>query len=324
MPDFALTSTSFDPGGAIPKRFTCDGEDVSPELSWSGAPDGTAALTLIVDDPDANGFVHWIVLDMAGSSTGALAARRRRLAGRAGPGSQRIRQGRLGRAVPAVGHAPLRVHAVRDRGAARPAPASPTAREVKQGPREGRGARQGRRSTARIAAAADARPRPGSDREAARRGGRASIQARSRPIVVSRAVPGEHADAVLEVGEPSERRRRSRLGRPPGQVGPAPAAREQRVAAEQQAVVRGRGGRPSPRVWPGRVEHLQADLAEADLAALGQLDGRHGGQDLERRREQRLRVLEAVAIGGMDRDRRRRCARRRRRCPRCGPSGRGC
>ena len=73
MPDFALTSTSFDPGGAIPRRFTCDGEDVSPELSWSSAPDGTAALTLIVDDPDANGFVHWIVLDMAGSSTGALA-----------------------------------------------------------------------------------------------------------------------------------------------------------------------------------------------------------------------------------------------------------
>ena len=73
MPDFALTSTSFDPGGAIPKRFTCDGEDVSPELSWSGAPEGTAALTLIVDDPDANGFVHWIVLDMTGSSTGALA-----------------------------------------------------------------------------------------------------------------------------------------------------------------------------------------------------------------------------------------------------------
>ena len=44
MPDFALTSTAFDPGGAIPRRFTCDGEDVSPELSWSGTPDGTAAL----------------------------------------------------------------------------------------------------------------------------------------------------------------------------------------------------------------------------------------------------------------------------------------
>jgi Raf kinase inhibitor-like YbhB/YbcL family protein len=72
MPDFALTSTSFDAGGSIPKRFTCDGEDASPELAWTGAPDGTVALTLLVDDPDARNFVHWIVLDMAGASTGAL------------------------------------------------------------------------------------------------------------------------------------------------------------------------------------------------------------------------------------------------------------
>ena len=73
MPDFALTSTAFEPGGAIPKRFTCDGEDGSPDLAWTGAPDGTGALVLVVDDPDARGWVHWIVLDMAGTSTGALA-----------------------------------------------------------------------------------------------------------------------------------------------------------------------------------------------------------------------------------------------------------
>ena len=73
MPDFALTSTAFEPGGAIPKRFTCDGEDGSPDLAWTGAPDGTGALVLIVDDPDARGWVHWIVMDMAGTSTGALA-----------------------------------------------------------------------------------------------------------------------------------------------------------------------------------------------------------------------------------------------------------
>jgi len=72
MPDFALTSTSFDAGGSIPKRFTCDGEDASPELAWTGAPDGTVALTLLVDDPDARHFVHWIVLDMTGASSGAL------------------------------------------------------------------------------------------------------------------------------------------------------------------------------------------------------------------------------------------------------------
>jgi hypothetical protein len=72
MPDFQLTSTAFDAGGSIPRRFTCDGEDGSPDLAWSGAPDGTGALVLIVDDPDANGFVHWIVYDMTGTDTGAL------------------------------------------------------------------------------------------------------------------------------------------------------------------------------------------------------------------------------------------------------------
>jgi Raf kinase inhibitor-like YbhB/YbcL family protein len=69
---FELHSTSFAAGGSIPVRFTCDGEDVSPDIAWSGAPDGTTALVLVVDDPDANGFTHWIVYDMTGSDTGAL------------------------------------------------------------------------------------------------------------------------------------------------------------------------------------------------------------------------------------------------------------
>ena len=69
---FALTSPAFDDGEAIPRTFTCDGEDVSPPLEWSGAPDKTAALALIVDDIDAHGFVHWVVFDMVGSQTGGL------------------------------------------------------------------------------------------------------------------------------------------------------------------------------------------------------------------------------------------------------------
>ena len=72
MSEFVLTSTAFEPGGSIPTRYTCDGQDVSPELSWSGAPEGTGALVLLVDDPDARGFVHWIVLDMTGTVSGAL------------------------------------------------------------------------------------------------------------------------------------------------------------------------------------------------------------------------------------------------------------
>ena len=69
---FALTSTAFKDGGPIPRRFTCDGDDVSPDLSWSGAPENTRALVLVVIDPDARDFVHWLVYDMTGSPTGSL------------------------------------------------------------------------------------------------------------------------------------------------------------------------------------------------------------------------------------------------------------
>lgn len=71
---FSLASTAFNEGGAIPRRFTCDGEDVSPDLTWSGAPDGTRALALAVTDPDARDFVHWLVYDMTGTPSGSLRA----------------------------------------------------------------------------------------------------------------------------------------------------------------------------------------------------------------------------------------------------------
>jgi Raf kinase inhibitor-like YbhB/YbcL family protein len=64
---FTLTSTAFAEGGAIPTEFSCDGANVSPPLSWAGVPAGTEALVLVVDDPDARGFVHWIVLDLPGT-----------------------------------------------------------------------------------------------------------------------------------------------------------------------------------------------------------------------------------------------------------------
>jgi Raf kinase inhibitor-like YbhB/YbcL family protein len=70
---FKLTSTAFAEGGAIPRKFTCDGPNVSPALKWEGAPDDTASLALIVDDPDARGFIHWVVFNMTASQTGALA-----------------------------------------------------------------------------------------------------------------------------------------------------------------------------------------------------------------------------------------------------------
>ncbi len=70
---FTLTSSAFSEGGAIPKKYSCDGENVSPALSWDGAPDAVASLALIVDDPDARGFVHWVVYDLTGTQTGGLA-----------------------------------------------------------------------------------------------------------------------------------------------------------------------------------------------------------------------------------------------------------
>ena len=59
--DIAVSSSAFSEGSSIPMRHTCDGEDVSPPLSWSGAPSGTRSLALISDDPDAGSFVHWIL-----------------------------------------------------------------------------------------------------------------------------------------------------------------------------------------------------------------------------------------------------------------------
>jgi Raf kinase inhibitor-like YbhB/YbcL family protein len=60
--DFAFTSEAFAHGDVIPRRHTCEGEDVSPALSWSDPPAGAIALALIVDDPDApvGTFTHWL------------------------------------------------------------------------------------------------------------------------------------------------------------------------------------------------------------------------------------------------------------------------
>jgi len=70
--EFTLSSPDFGEGQPIPRRFACDGDDTSPPLSWSGAPGDTAALALVMDDPDAGGFVHWVVFDMTASATGSL------------------------------------------------------------------------------------------------------------------------------------------------------------------------------------------------------------------------------------------------------------
>jgi Raf kinase inhibitor-like YbhB/YbcL family protein len=63
---FQLMTTAFRDGESIPRKFTCDGPDVSPALSWSDPPAGTKMLALIADDPDAPGgtWVHWVLYDL--------------------------------------------------------------------------------------------------------------------------------------------------------------------------------------------------------------------------------------------------------------------
>jgi len=62
MSEFALESNAFEHAQAIPKHFTCDGEDVSPPLRWTSVPEKTRSLALLVDDPDAPDgvFTHWV------------------------------------------------------------------------------------------------------------------------------------------------------------------------------------------------------------------------------------------------------------------------
>lgn len=63
---FAISSSSFANGRDIPKKFTCDGADVSPELSWTQPPAGTQSFALIADDPDApvGTWTHWVIFDL--------------------------------------------------------------------------------------------------------------------------------------------------------------------------------------------------------------------------------------------------------------------
>jgi hypothetical protein len=68
-PAFALTAPWPD-GGPIDARFTCDGEDISPALSWTAPPEGTAELALMVTDDDAGGFVHWAVAGIPAAAGG--------------------------------------------------------------------------------------------------------------------------------------------------------------------------------------------------------------------------------------------------------------
>lgn len=68
---FTVKSTAFPNGGEIPKKYTCDDADLSPELTWDGVPAGTQSLALIADDPDApmGTWTHWLIWNIPAKAT---------------------------------------------------------------------------------------------------------------------------------------------------------------------------------------------------------------------------------------------------------------
>lgn len=79
--NLAIRSPGFGNGAEIPREYTCEGRDVSPELAWSGVPAGTRSLALLVDDPDApdprnprRTWVHWVLYDLPPDATGLAEA----------------------------------------------------------------------------------------------------------------------------------------------------------------------------------------------------------------------------------------------------------
>ena len=72
-----LKSDAFEDGHEIPRKYTCEGEDISPGLTWEGLPEGTASLVLIVDDPDAPDpaaprmvWDHWVLYNILPTANG--------------------------------------------------------------------------------------------------------------------------------------------------------------------------------------------------------------------------------------------------------------
>ena len=77
LPGLEVRSAAFEYRASIPALHTCDGDDLTPPLSWSAGPDGTASYALIMDDPDApdGTWVHWVAWNLTGTSlAGGLAA----------------------------------------------------------------------------------------------------------------------------------------------------------------------------------------------------------------------------------------------------------
>jgi Raf kinase inhibitor-like YbhB/YbcL family protein len=67
--ELKVTSGAFTEGGSIPSRYSCDGNDISPPLSWTAGPAGLKSYAIIADDPDApmGTWVHWVIYNIPAS-----------------------------------------------------------------------------------------------------------------------------------------------------------------------------------------------------------------------------------------------------------------
>ncbi len=72
---FVLSSAAFSPGGTLPTPYTCDGAGNPPPLTWSDIPKGTVELVLALSDPDAGGYVHWMVAGLPPTAVGLAAGK---------------------------------------------------------------------------------------------------------------------------------------------------------------------------------------------------------------------------------------------------------
>ena len=113
LSDMQLSSPAFADGGAIPAKHTGEGVDVSPELAWRGAPQGTRGFAVICHDPDAPlvtsngtyGFVHWVLYNIPASAKGLPEGVQEHTAGRNDFGKTGY-----GGPMPPPGHGPHRYY----------------------------------------------------------------------------------------------------------------------------------------------------------------------------------------------------------------------
>ncbi len=108
---FTLSSPAFVEGAEIPVRYTCEGDDISPPLAWSGVPEGAQSLVLIVDDPDAPDpeaprmtWVHWLIYNLPAQDGGLPEGMtEEQLPPGSGLGTNDFRRTRFGGPCPPIG-----------------------------------------------------------------------------------------------------------------------------------------------------------------------------------------------------------------------------